>query len=118
MRTFEEVVAFAERQINLQMGAVSIIREDAQTLLSTIRDRDKTIAELREHIQIVESDNADLREVYAGEVRTSNTLRVLLKRLESIMGDLTDGNCRICGRDMYDGHAPGCELARAIGGVE
>lgn len=45
-------------------------------------------------------------------------LRGLLKWLENIMGDLTDGNCRICGRDMYDGHASDCELARAIGGVE
>ncbi|MDA8119992.1 MAG: hypothetical protein M0Z85_08100 [Gammaproteobacteria bacterium] len=118
MRTFEEVVAFAERQINLQMGAVSIIREDAQTLLSTIRDRDKTIAELREHIQIVESDNADLRKVYAGEVRTSNTLRVLLKRLEWFDdGYEPEAYCPICRNYKRVGHHdPDCELAQAIGG--
>ena len=81
------------------------------TALTRITELESQVEQLQEHIQIVESDNADLRKVYAGEVRTSNTLRVLLKRLESIMGDLTDGNCRICGHDMYEGHAPDCELA-------
>ena len=56
--------------------------------------------------------------------RENEQLRGLLKRLESIMDELTDGTCRICGADMYEGsdgfrmnHAPDCALARAIGGT-
>ena len=56
--------------------------------------------------------------------RENEELRGLLKRLESIMDELTDGMCRICGADMYEGsdgfkmnHTPDCELARALGGT-
>ena len=92
MRTFEEVVAFAERQINLQMGAVSIIREDAQTLLSTIRDRDKTIAELRD-------TNQTLRESVSAMFGYTSVCPM----------------CREYGRTGK--HGDGCELARALGEV-
>ena len=73
------------------------------------QDLTATIRKLQSDFDIVGTE-------LSRQERENERLRGLLKWLENIMGDLTDGNCRICGRDMYDGHASDCELARALGG--